>query len=89
MYPLDVSCQCVISHSIKKCVFRQIGDTTTAHRHSIYVKSNTYVVWLLTSLELLKKLNMYLVYPKNMNMHIILLLFVNYLNEHVNVKRLY
>ena len=70
MYPLDVSCQCVISHSIKKCVFRQIGDTT-AHRHSIYVKSNTYVVWLLTSLELLKKLNMYLVYPKNMNMHII------------------
>ena len=47
------------------------GDTTIAHRHSIYVKSNTYVVRLLTSLELLKNLNMYLVFPKNINMHII------------------
>ena len=65
------------------------GDTRTAHRHSIYMKSNTYVVWLPTSLELLKKLNMYLVFPKNMNMHIISLLFVNYLNEHVNVKRVH
>ena len=65
------------------------SDTTTAHRHSIYVKSDTYVVWLLTSLEILKKLNMYLVFPKNMNMHIIKLLFLNYLNEHVNVKRVH
>ena len=59
------------------------------HRHSIYVKSNTYVIWLLTSLELLKKLNMYLLFPENMNMHIIKLLFVNYVNEHVNVKRVH
>ena len=46
------------------------GDTTTA-LFSIYVKSNTYVVRLLTSLELLKNLNMYLVFPQNINMHII------------------
>ena len=65
------------------------SDTTTAHRHSIYVESDTYLVWLLTSLEILKKLNMYLVFPKNMNMHIIKLLFLNYLNEHVNVKRVH
>ena len=47
------------------------GGSTTAHRHSIYVKSNTYVVRVLTSSELLKNLNMSLVFSKNMNMHII------------------
>ena len=62
------------------------SDTTTQH---IRKKRYTYGVWLLTNLEILKKLNMYLVFPKNMNMHIILLLFLNYLNEHVNVKRVH
>ena len=42
-----------------------------AHGHSLYVKNNIYVVRLLTSLELLKKLNMSLVLPQKINMHII------------------
>ena len=47
------------------------GGSTAAHRHSLYAKSNTHVLRLLTSLELLKKLNMSVVFPKNMNRHII------------------
>ena len=46
------------------------GDTTTAHRHSIYVKSYTCGL-VIHQFRIMKKLNMYLVFSKNMNMHII------------------
>ena len=61
----------VLSVIQSRNVYSDKSGDTTAHRHSIYVKSNTYVVRLLTSLELLKNLNMYLVFPQNINMHII------------------
>ena len=64
------------------------SDATTAHRHSIYVKSNTCCL-VTHQFRNINKTKYVFGVPQKYEYAYNLILFFYYLNEHVNVKRVH